>query len=71
MLNQITFHGFDSKGKGTHVKIFSAYFQVHCLCVLFFAVYILWQFPDLLSTFCTWPEVFTKLVGGAGKNIMS
>lgn len=33
--------------------------------VLFPTVYLLWQFPQLLYNFTTWPQVFPKLAGGA------
>ncbi|XP_049844815.1 eukaryotic translation initiation factor 2D [Schistocerca gregaria] len=33
--------------------------------VLFPTVYLLWQFPELLYCFTTWPQVFPKLAGGA------
>ena len=29
-------------------------------------VYTMWNFPDLLPVFRTWPPVFSKLKGGAG-----
>lgn len=34
---------------------------------LLFSVYTLWKVPDLLPVFKTYPEVFPRLAGGAGK----
>ena len=49
------------------VPVFLLNSNIDTCIVMFCLVYTLWQYPQLLPCFTTWPLVLEKLQNGAGK----